>query len=826
MSAFTHTYYVEGAQKQVLIQPWHKGDPPPKISRRMSEDTETELIRVDALTPKPVVIGFYSPEYETAYMVDWESTDEFYTYLLEKCHRLWGYNTAFDIDTSGTDKAYEALKRGILCDVRCNLFMYWFSVFGDVRYDCLDLESCAKNIIHMFLDKGKDKGDDADRLTFVQGVEPTKSQLVYLGGDIVSTYYLGEKYAEMPTLSLQTKADYVLSKITKNGIPVDRDVMHYWQRVAQAEMDEAAAKLKAYGYPVKEAVKTIGAQWNDLWARCGHAAPAMPNKETIRALMADTWSLIKTTEELTEETRKPLMEEFLSSGALKLDKARKPVLMEFLVSTDTVAYNTSTKDNPFKLLFMELIRLVFLDKAEPVDIIAGIRKWSDDHVSLLDNVKPIGPVKFMQDYLSNMMAQNPGLHFESTESGKQLKFSKDDMWMLEDAGAKSEFLEAYAQYKHMEKFIGTYLKDEFIWPDGKMHPRYKILVRSGRTASGGNSKCRWYDGKEVEIPGPNAQNYPSRDPKYLLRNMFAAPEGYAFCCTDYTGSELMSLAQDCYTRYGQSRLRELINAGVDVHYWFAGVIKGLIDPRTFDINNVDVKELLDMLHANVTKAERSFAKEPNFGLPGGLGVRTFYKRLRIKGFKVTEKETKELIELWKTSFPEMKHHFVADVADPVDTRYYGRVVYTDEEGQTEDTFSDQKYQSTTITGRKRNNCTYCSAVNGRFQGFSADVIKYALWNLYEAGFGPYIVNEVHDEADLILPLEKIKEWVPFVERIMFASAQQMLPDIRVSGETTVSLYWDKGGTPFNELEYDSDGKPILEVPEYIRELKQKNAVVA
>lgn len=211
-------------------------------------------------------------------------------------------------------------------------------------------------------------------------------------------------------------------------------------------------------------------------------------------------------------------------------------------------------------------------------------------------------------------------------------------------------------------------------------------------------------------------------------------------------------------------------------------------------------------------------------LPGGLGVQTFYKRLRIKGFKVTKEETKKLIELWKDAFPEMRQHFMADIADPTDASAYSSVVYddADDDGapQEELSYDHQAYQCTTLTGRKRNNCTYCSAVNGRFQGYSADVIKYALWNLYEAGFGPFMVNEVHDEVDFVIPLNKVRLWVPMIEQIMFTSAQQMLPDVRVSGETTVSLYWDKGGTPFNELEYDEKGIPILTVPDYIKKIKQ------
>lgn len=618
---FTSVYHVEGKPLKVTIRTWNASDGVPQLSSVMSEDTETELIRIDAMTPKPVVAGFYSPDNQTVYIVDHESTEAFYGHLLKQCKRLWGYNTAFDIDTSGTNLAYEAMRRDILVDVRCNLFMHWFATKGDVRYDCLTLGACADKLLHMHLDKGEADGNEADRLTFKQGVEPTESQMVYLGGDVISTYYLGIKYMEYPTLALQTKADYVLSRITKNGIPVDKDVLHYWQDFVKHDMEEAAEKLRAFGFPIKEEVLTVPEIWAKAWEPIAKKyscdVPEFASKDKCRIFLALLWKKVKTAQgglhNLDEQSQ--YLQLFTDpEKEYKFDKELKTLYKEFCEQTELLPYDVSRKKAPYYEMVLKAIQLYFMEETTALDYHAKLKEWGNENASKLDAPeKPIGPTKFLQDYLKGLMEKYPGLQFEKTKTGSQWKYSKDDKWLLDDVSATSDFLQNYADYKHNEKMLSTYLKEEFVWPDGRMHPRFKVLVRSGRTASGGNTKCRDLNNVEIEIPGANLQNYPSRDAKYLLRNIFRAPEGYALCCTDFTGSELMSLAQDCYSRYGHSRLRELINAGVDVHYWFAGVIKGLIDPKKFKIEGTDVKGLTQMFHEKITKAERNFAKEPDFG---------------------------------------------------------------------------------------------------------------------------------------------------------------------------------------------------------------------
>lgn len=86
------------------------------------------------------------------------------------------------------------------------------------------------------------------------------------------------------------------------------------------------------------------------------------------------------------------------------------------------------------------------------------------------------------------------------------------------------------------------------------------------------------------------------------------------CATDYSFLELCSFAQVCYSRYGFSVMKDIINAGIDPHRWFAGVRDKVI---TTDLTHKDdpqwVAELNALLKEKVSAAARQAAKAANFG---------------------------------------------------------------------------------------------------------------------------------------------------------------------------------------------------------------------
>ena len=89
----------------------------------------------------------------------------------------------------------------------------------------------------------------------------------------------------------------------------------------------------------------------------------------------------------------------------------------------------------------------------------------------------------------------------------------------------------------------------------RIHPRYNVLVRTGRTSS--------YQ--------PNIQQLPR---KGHVREGIIAPKGSSLYATDLQFIELRTLAAVCEARYGFSKLGEIIRDGIDPHRYTAAMLLG------------------------------------------------------------------------------------------------------------------------------------------------------------------------------------------------------------------------------------------------------------
>ena len=177
---------------------------------------------------------------------------------------------------------------------------------------------------------------------------------------------------------------------------------------------------------------------------------------------------------------------------------------------------------------------------------------------------------FMQSRFASIERKNPDVKFSRTDGGKsgkgekKIKVSKKDKWIFTKHNIKDELVETYISYKHNEKMVSTYLNPDHIHCDGRVHTRFENYLLTGRTSS---SK-------------PNIQNVPGSGG---LRDMYVPAPMHVYASVDYSQLELCSLAQHCYTTYGHSRMREIINANIDLHSWFAGKTIGMItDENDYD----------------------------------------------------------------------------------------------------------------------------------------------------------------------------------------------------------------------------------------------------
>ena len=269
--------------------------------------------------------------------------------------------------------------------------------------------------------------------------------------------------------------------------------------------------------------------------------------------------------------------------------------------------------------------------------------------------------------------------------------------------------------------------------DSRVHPRFTNILRTGR----------------VSCSSPNIQNLPSRDKVYPLKNVYTTDPGYILCATDYSFLELVALAESCLTRFGESVMADIINAGVDPHRWFAGVRSKIIDSKTdFCKDPKAVEEMNEFLKANISKELRQTAKACNFGLPGGMGAKSFRRNCCEQGVIISLEEAEELRNTWIKTFKEMRFHMKPEKltsAGGVGEQFgFGDEDDPDAAEIDASEKDRQMYRAVLINGMVRTRCSYNAAQNVQFQGLAAYGVKLAMWNLAMAGFLPRMRNMIHD----------------------------------------------------------------------------------
>jgi DNA polymerase I-like protein with 3'-5' exonuclease and polymerase domains len=374
------------------------------------------------------------------------------------------------------------------------------------------------------------------------------------------------------------------------------------------------------------------------------------------------------------------------------------------------------------------------------------------------------------------------------------------------------WLDLSRTFDHARKMRKTYLNPAMIGVDGRVHPRFSPLMRTGRTSA---SK-------------PNTQN-PPKDGG--VRGIYVPKPGYLFLATDFNQLELCALAQSCWTRFGKSRMRELINDGVDLHFWFGDVIAqkaGIF----FTEDQAESKERIDF---------RTRAKATNFGYPGGLGAATFVAYARNYKINISIEQAKELKEIWLDAFPEMRQHLQPEVDQYWTNRniqvwlsqnkYAGKKIYTLSELEAflvEEGYDAEfvygicselsAYECRLVSGRLKRNCTYCAATNMQFQGPSADGAKIGLWDGYTRNWR--IVNFVHDEVIQEVPVSwtnaRHSEFADEVEEVLCADMMKILPDVKVKAESVLMPRWYKEAKKL----VDENGYLMVWTPEEAERRKQ------
>ena len=250
---------------------------------------------------------------------------------------------------------------------------------------------------------------------------------------------------------------------------------------------------------------------------------------------------------------------------------------------------------------------------------------------------------------------------------------------------------------------------------------------------------------------------------------------YLFTSVDYDTFELRWLAEVCLRMFGESKLAETFQQGLDPHLQVAAQILNI----TYDEALAGLKGNDAELKAKVKNA-RDAAKVANFGLPGGLGIDSLITFAR-KGYKVilTRDAAMRLKEDWFRALPEMRKYFAWK---------------SSQVGVSDTTMT------AVISGMVRGGVGYTEGCNYEFQNAAAWAAKQALFDVaYECYvdkgtplYGTRPVAFIHDEIVAEVPEATAHEASHRLAEVMCAAAQKHAETVPMTASPALMARWYKG----------------------------------
>lgn len=351
-----------------------------------------------------------------------------------------------------------------------------------------------------------------------------------------------------------------------------------------------------------------------------------------------------------------------------------------------------------------------------------------------------------------------------------------------------ETLDLIDEYRDITKQRNTYLKNfakAFDCEDHRLRYRFKGYgAGTGRTSSS----------------EPNLQNLPRSG---SVRNVIRASKGHILGLCDYSNAEMRTLSQIHLDEGRDSILakRYKDDPNFDPHLFVSAQFCGVTYEQAIEYYGDKKHSLYKDL-----KEKRNLAKVLNFGLAGGLGVKSFISYAKGYGFKGANilkfHEVDKSIKAWKQVYSEMVDYFkVRAERAPKDEEIYRRNLAWDD-GAFRSVYQYPR------SNRFRFCDGYTNGCNSPFQGMASDGAKNALILVFEECmfsklsplFGSRIVCFIHDEIIIEIPVSDIdaehytqqgKDAVDRLSQLMKQGMEIMTPDIQAVCETTLSYRWDK-----------------------------------
>lgn len=287
--------------------------------------------------------------------------------------------------------------------------------------------------------------------------------------------------------------------------------------------------------------------------------------------------------------------------------------------------------------------------------------------------------------------------------------------------------------------------------------KYDECVSTGRVSS---------SAPEGSEDGTNFTNFPRppqkagedlvRDLMGRFRGCLIPPPGHLFGISDLTGIELATFADTEILWFGDSKLGEAINSGINAHTLFACDLLG---------SSYEQYDKKNPVHADA----RQVSKIKNFGSLGGMGVSSFQRHLYreigvLQPLPLVRKQHEMWLRRWRTQ------------------RYFD---YIKSKAGPDGYITLVEPRTGFIRGRMR----YTEACNFPFQSKAAIVAKLGLWWLWLASidrhsplYGCWQCLFVHDENVSCFPKSIAEEALKEQNRIMTLAARTVCPPIKITVE--------------------------------------------
>jgi DNA polymerase I len=316
---------------------------------------------------------------------------------------------------------------------------------------------------------------------------------------------------------------------------------------------------------------------------------------------------------------------------------------------------------------------------------------------------------------------------------------------------------ALREVKMLVSTFGEGLLERLNPVTGRLHPSFRI----GSTIAGRFSCAQ-----------PNIQQQPARNKAF--RSIFRAPDGSSIISCDFSQIELRTLAQivrkDLFKLTGQDEettLDQMFRTGQDIHWQTA--------KRMYALPDDAVKEEHELLRSN--------AKAANFSLAFGMGLETFYKRLRGDRPEISIIEADAIRQAWLSTFYDVAIWQKLHAADSrrkgyAETRL-GRCWRWAWRALDPETLpEDIPFRDDLLVGFSKPLC-----LNFPVQGSAAEVMMLALVNTHRAlaGSNAKLIATVHDELVIECPTPLVAETKERVVTAMTAAFTRFFPEAPVAG---------------------------------------------